>query len=693
MAYKSNAALAEHGDPETSSFTWARPITDGVEKGEDNKFDRLKTMAMQAIDHYRPFHAECEEMFGIYAGPGQWSEDDRKTLQRQLRVPVTFNRVGPVLDSLQGLEINNREKAAVFPRKQGNVKQSELYSAGLDYFRDKARAESEEADAFFDLGVCGMGWVDTYLKASERGRNTYDIGCDRVDPTEMSMDPASKKRNGRDARFVVRVRSIPIDAARELFDDCDDWEMHAGWAQVIDDGVDVSRLPETYLFNQPSSIRGPRTHVTIVEIQWWEYESYYEVMDPFTQQLTHMDKRTFDVAQRRYAMIAPGQKLAHAKYKRKCYKRAFLGAKVLAEPPLPCPYFFSYQCMTGKRDKKARHWFGLVRAMKDPQMYANKWLSQILHILNNNAKGGILASKATFEDWKSVQKNWSNPQFIAWLANGRKPEEVGYRQQAQIPPGLMELLQFGLNSVFDANGTSAELLGLAGRDQPGVLEYQRRQSGMTVLGVFFNALRMYRKDQGEMTLYMMQKWCADGRLVRVTIDSGEEQYAPLVLNQDEGIIEYDLAIDESPSSPNQKEAVWSLLVNAMPILGSLQLPPQVIIELLQYSPIPSSVLAKMRESMKPDQGAQAQQQQMQELMMALTKAQTKQLEGQAMESAADTVLKQSKAAVEQEKAQGEKLNNVITMTQAAQAATGGAPGPEKPTAPEKPQTSWSGPPQ
>jgi hypothetical protein len=56
---------------------------------------------------------------------------------------------------------------------------------------------------------------------------------------------------------------------------------------------------------------------------------------------------------------------------------------------------------------------------------------------------------------------------------------------------------------------------------------------------------------------------------------------------------YDVIVDEAPSSPNQKEKVWSLVGPMF-----MQLPPQIQIELLEYSPFPDSVVEKVKKAMQ-----------------------------------------------------------------------------------------------
>jgi len=64
-------------------------------------------------------------------------------------------------------------------------------------------------------------------------------------------------------------------------------------------------------------------------------------------------------------------------------------------------------------------------------------------------------------------------------------------------------------------GVNQELVGIVERDQPGVIEAQRKQAGMTVLAGLFNNQRRYRKEQDRLMLWLIQTFISDGRLIGI----------------------------------------------------------------------------------------------------------------------------------------------------------------------------------
>ena len=61
--------------------------------------------------------------------------------------------------------------------------------------------------------------------------------------------------------------------------------------------------------------------------------------------------------------------------------------------------------------------------MRDPQMWANKWLSQTLHILNTTAKGGIVAEEDAFADMTEAEDKWAQPDTIVWATTGAMSQQ------------------------------------------------------------------------------------------------------------------------------------------------------------------------------------------------------------------------------------------------------------------------------
>lgn len=550
-------------------------------------------------DHLDGWRKDAREDYEFAAGR-QYNSEELRALAKKKRPVVVFDRIGPVIDSVHGQEIGNRREARYIPRELGDAKANEILTGAAQWFRDQSGAETQESDSFRDVIICGLGCTETRLDYEERPDGKPII--DRLDIFEMYYDFNAKARNLTDARRVHRVRRIPIGEAREMFMRPDGGvysraELDATWTTVTN-LADLNTFTEKGEGDDESG----DGMVTIVHTQWIERENYYVAQDPMTGQEAEFSAEEYKTANDRLMQLA-GMKMQGVRMRRKVRKQAFFGNVVLNTGPAPCPNKFSFQFMTGKRDRNTNTWYGIVRAMKDPQRWANKWLAQTMHIMNSSAKGGLLAEKGAFDDQRKAEETWAQSDAITWVNDGHL-DKVREKPPATFPAGFMQLTQYALSSIRDSSGVSVEMLGLREAGQAASLEMQRRQAGMTILQPFFDALKCYREEQGAVMLYYIQNDLSDGRLIKIA-GPESEQYVPLVRQASS---EYDIIVDDAPTSPNMKEAAWAVMMQLLPVFGS-SLPPEMLVTLLEYSPLPSTIVDKLKKQAQEQQAAQQEQQQ------------------------------------------------------------------------------------
>lgn len=585
----------------------------------------------------------------------QYSEDELKVLNKpgRRRPAVVFNRIGPIVDAITGYEIGNRREVRYIPRELGDVKSNELLTGAGQWFRYEAFGDYADSAMFACEVIGGMGWTETRLNLSD-GPTPKPI-IEELDPFEMAWDRDARQRNLRDARRVWRTRRIPTSEAKSMFPGFDKNELHAGWSEVNSE-ADLMRSDSV-----SSSDGGEDGYVTIVQCQWIEKEDYWVAEDPMTGQQAEFTSEEYAQANKRLKQFA-GMEMQGVKFRRKVRKQAFFGELVLSYGPAPCNDEFSLQCVTGKYDRKQGVWYGAVEAMLDPQRWANKWLGQMMHIMNSNAKGGIMAEKGAFDDPRKAQAEWSSPDSVTIMNDGAiSGQKVKEKPSAQFPVGFQQLTEFAISSIRDVSGVSLELLGQRENDQAASLEYQRRQSGMTILQPLFDGLKLYRELQGRVILYYLQHDIPDGTLVRITGEENE-QYVPLIKEANKT---FDIIVDDAPNAPNQKEQIWSIVQGMMPLVGKV-IPPEYILKALKYSPLPSSVVAELEEMAKAP-NPQAQEQAANAARMAA--AEIDKTNSEAALNAAKAQAEGARGQTEQVKAQAEMQQAEMDMTVSRQEFT------------------------
>lgn len=562
----------------------------GIEETDGEIVSMVKKARKESDKHLTDWLEEAKECFDLVSGE-QWSKEDKAKLEEMGRAPVVFNRIGPVVDSVCGSEVANRQQVQYIPRQAGDSGVNEVLTGAASWVRDQCDAEDEESDSFFDMVVCGMGWTETRLDYSDDPEGQLLI--ERRDPTCMRYDPGAKKRNVADKKWVQYDAWLTKE---EIEDKWPDAEIEGASAEEIQTETKQHDASRAWLYRDNATGYDSNTgKFLVIHHQWYTLETYYKIVDPQSQQMV-------DMPEDRYAVLADklrkvGMNLQAAKMQRKVYKQAFVcGALVLEKSKVPVQKGgFTFKAMTGKRDRNSNTWYGLVRPMADPQRWANKFFSQILHIINSNAKGGLMVETGAVDNTRKLEDDWAAADSVVFFNEGAL--SGGKVQPKPMPPYPMapeKMMEFSVSSIRDVTGVNLELMGLAERTQAGVLETHRKQAGMIILATFFDALRRYRKMQGRLLADFIHNFLSDGRLVRIVGGDGTERFVPLL--KQPGTLEYDVIVDESPTSHNVKERVFMMLMNMLPAMQKMGLPPPPV-EMVDYLPIPASFAEKWKQQM------------------------------------------------------------------------------------------------
>ncbi len=564
----------------------------------DSSFNQIETLENQAlfkklvgwyqddISHVEKWRKNAQEDYDFYNGR-QWNEQDLAVLNEQNRPVMTFNRIAPLINAVIGAERNNKRQVQFIPRQEGAAFANQILTGAAEWFRDEADGEYEDSDAFQDAIICGMGWTDTRLDYEEDPQGKPIIA--RLDPMKMVWDASAVKPNLIDAQRLWYIDEKPLDIAQQMFPNVHwsdlhaDWVKHQSFLQPTSNGMTQNYLEKR---EEETSYQRPKM-VTLAECRWFEREVVYKVLEPQSRKLIDYSEQDFQNLSKNFPNVQA------TRLTRKIVKRAFLGRKLLEEPdkPLVPNGQLGWECITGTFDKLSRQFYGLVKPTKDPQRWANKYFSQVMYLLNSQSKGGIMAERDAFDDDRQAVESWARADSITWLKSGAvSGGRIQPKPVAQFPQGFFQLFNEAKSALEQVTGLSSEFIGTRAVNQPGILEQQRRQSSLNLLASFFDGLRRYRQRQGKIILYLIQNYLSDGRLVRIAGDENA-QYVPLTREMVTSL-EYDIVVDDAPTSLNEKERTFALIMQLLPLMQNFAT-PEIMLDLLRYSPLPASLIHKI----------------------------------------------------------------------------------------------------
>jgi hypothetical protein len=566
-----------------------------AESSDDALLARFDEWDSQLAGHWSAWLEKARYWYG-FVGGDQWTEEEIAQLEGNRKIAVTFNLAGPVIDAVQGAEISNRQQVQYYPREVGDTGVADVLSQGAEYVSDECNGDQEDSESFWDCLICGLGWTET--RPDVEGDKVMLIK-ERVDPLQMRADPSARKRCLEDMRYVKR--EIPMSP-----DDFEDFKAEMQRPDLSADGAAVGDGKRLTIVNPrvryTHGMLGEGTDldtVVVCEWQWWDREPVMLAAMPSQQDasVTQIQKLSPDDFSKVQAQMPD---LKYVSSHHKVYYRAFTaGGELLGKEQLQ-ENDFRYKCITGKRDRNAGTWFGLIKPMVDPQRFTNKLYSEILHIIRTNANGGMALEEDAVDDIRGFEQTWSATDKITWLKPGALSGAHGSKMSPKTPPpvqpALFQLMEFAKDMVQACTGVNEEILGLVGREQAGVLEQQRKQAAYGILSAFFDAKRRYQRNQGQLLLAQMRVYFPPDKLVRI-VDAGTSQYVPLA--QSLQTQEYDIIVDEAPSGPDQKAKVMQVMLPLLPqLLQAGLIGPEEIADILPFLDVPAAVSMKLANSIR-----------------------------------------------------------------------------------------------
>lgn len=611
---------------------------------KDDLYKKLMDKFLAAKESREEWYKEAVEAYNLYHG-NQWSEEDISSMQCAGRPHLTFNNIQPFVNAISGSEIGNKQVVKYYPREPGDLRADELLTAVADWFRESTMGDKVDTTIFKDSLICGMGWTETTLDYTNNPDG--DPCIRRLDPLKMYWDNSDLEDNLKNAKCLFYVNTLPLEELKEMFPKADESEFN-----VVDS--DEEDLPLKDIG-------------TVVEARYKIKKEFVRWINPLDQNKVDSPKEALDEFQKELPQV----KIEYKVFTKEVVQRAFLGATKLLEEPseiISNDCSFGWNAVTAYCDNIKKQYYGIIKGMRDAQLCLNKFFSETVHNYNSQGKGGFFIEEgALLSPQQFAETINDNTKATVLARDGLR--KIREKPLAQVSPVLPALLNFAENQMNQVVGVSKEFLGTREINQPGVLEQQRKQSTLNILLPLFENLKAYRAAQGNDILYLIQNELADGRLVKI-VGAEKAQYIPfakeILKNK-----EYDVIIDDAPLSLNSQERDYQIVMQMLPLFGK-DLTPELLLEVMKLSPLPSDFIAKAQqviEGQQPDPQQQQQQMQMQQAAMQAQQIQAQKTQADIVKSHAQAQKDIAQAERNASLAQIHKIQAATALSEAQRAVT------------------------
>ena len=579
-------------------------------KEDDSKvLSEVRELFKTARELERDSFEKAKESEDMYRGE-HWDNSEKLRLQDLSRAAVTVNKIEKNIDSVCGIQRQERTDIKFVPQEGGDAKVADLLNHASKHILNRCYFPREESAAFEDAAITGRGNFNVYVKFDNDLRG--EIVVEKF-PWEMVTYGPHEKLDLSDCEYLIKhrwfskakIEQLWPDKADDIQKDFEDYLLEPSTQYAGDD----------YFIGPSQQILGADPMVNIGKKEYRVLECWRRVYetgavaanagDDFYLNLFGWEGK--DIARVR---TIPGFFVVSQNYSKMRVTKVAGGILLSDEFPadLPADDFFVIPIYAKKR---GYNFWGKVESAKDPQKYINKTYSVALDVVNKAAAYGWFIDANTFpsNEKEKFKRLSTSPGFVVELNNAAQPPQRV--EGVKFPSELIQMMQVSENQVLDQMNV---IINPNGANESGNLFAQRRNQKLLGTEYLFDNLSFAKQKLGRLLVKLIQRYYTPDRILRIVrnvnaktpvelggqpLDSFTDQDILDLLNTAD--LEYfDVEVSESNWSPSMRLSTFMLL-SEMAQAGQ-PIPPEA---LLEFADMPDDIRQKLMGMMAQQGQAQA----------------------------------------------------------------------------------------
>jgi len=508
------------------------------------------------------FNKDQYHEFVSFTMGSQWTEDESKLFIDYKKIPLSFNKLAPLINHLLGEQRQNTPNLQVVPDKGVDTETAAVRESLIKDISLNSSAKVVYQNAFQQAAIGGFGayLIDTEYE-SERGDNAFNLVIvlrPTKDPTWCYWDVSSRSPCKTDGMFAGhRIRM-----SRKMFASLygEDVEKQIGSEANYDEGSATG-----WIFSTDDEI-------TIIEDFEREYETsmMYQLSNGrIIDNKAYRDLERIEVEGKKYLVDNDEFVTVHNKretHKYKIKRRKVAGDFLLEETDFPSeqlPIIFvdqnSYIDKSGKQICRP-----FIKDAKDAQRYINYLGTQSAYLMRVTRYDQFLVSKQNVRS-PDTQVIWRDPATAQGgliydeSPNGNVPQQL---RPQELPASLINQYQRALADIEQCTGMYGTQMGEQGNEVSGNAIDARTKRGHYNTFVPFDSLNRAIACGGQIIDEMiphvydsereMMLNMTDTGMTKVTLNQQMDEYGSQIKNDmKEG--SYQIRLLPGPSFEGQKQ--------------------------------------------------------------------------------------------------------------------------------------------